>query len=72
MATTFFRILHTAFALLVCAWPVWMYLGVRHLAAPEGFWQEMFLVGIGIWALGSLQVLFLAIAIVWVLFVWDL
>lgn len=72
MATLFLRVLYTLFALAVCAWPAWIYLGFRHLAAPEGFWQEVILGVIGIWALGSLQVFFLVVAIIWVLSIWDL
>ena len=45
---------------LVALTPTWLYLGIRFLLGPEGFWQNLVLFGIGALILGSLQfVLFL-------------
>ena len=40
--------------------PIGIYFLARFIFSPEGFWQELILFGVGIWALGTLQVLFIA------------
>lgn len=39
----------------LCLTPTWVYLLARSLLEPEGFWQNLFLAGLGFWFLGSLQ-----------------
>ena len=41
--------------------PTWVYLLVRLLLSPEGFWQEAALGGCGIYFGGSVQVILLGI-----------
>ena len=38
--------------------PTWFFLVVRFLANPDGFWQNLVLIGLGTWFLGSAQVMF--------------
>jgi hypothetical protein len=54
------------FLLFLLTWgialiPTWLYLIVRFLLNPEGFWQEFFLLGLGLYVLGTIQ-LFMALA----------
>lgn len=67
----FLRVLWSILAIVVCAWPTEVFLIVRYLASPEGFWQELFLAGLGMWVLGSAQLVFLVLAIFWLLLVWE-
>ena len=51
--------------------PVWIWVIAYNVFAPEGFWQNLVLFGLGIYFLGFLQIIFL-VALVFVLFViWD-
>lgn len=52
-------------SLMVVLFPVWTYLIAKHFLSPAGFWQNILLLGVSFWFLGSLQVVFL---ILWVIF----
>jgi hypothetical protein len=41
------------------------------LLAPQGFWQNFFLFGIGIWLLGGTQVLLFFIWIAVLITIWE-
>lgn len=59
---------------LVTFIPVWVYVGARILLQPEGFWQELALGAVGIFALAGLQVMFLIGAFfagIWLYTEWD-
>ncbi len=43
-------------AFVVCFIPTWFYLLVRFAIKPEDFWQEVVLLGVGVVALGCIQV----------------
>ena len=53
---------------IVCGIPAWIFLGVRALVAPQGFWQEMVLGTLGVWVLGGLQVVGIVIFLFLLLF----
>jgi len=46
-----------------CFLPSILYAVFWHLASPEGFWQKMFLAGLGVWFLAATQ---FVLAIVWI------
>lgn len=71
MSELFVRVFRSLIAIVVCAWPIELYFVLRHVASPDGFWQELLLAGFGIWVLGGLQLGFLIIAVVWLLLVWE-
>lgn len=54
----------------VALFPLWLFLIVKHLTDPEGFWQNFVMFSFGLWALGGLQiVLFLVgLAVTFVIF----
>ena len=57
-------------AALFCLTPTWIFLGIRRLADPEGFWQELAVGIIGYVVLGGFQVLCLvgfvfALVLIW-------
>lgn len=56
-----FLIITLAIALL----PAWTYLLIKFFLSPQGFWQNVFLLGISVWVLGGLQVVIL---ILWLIF----
>ncbi len=43
--------------------PVWLYVGARSLLAPHGFFEELFVFGVGVWLLGVFQLALLVIGI---------
>ena len=44
-------------AIIVALIPLWVYLGVRAFLSPDGFWQELIVLGLGAWVLGIVQVI---------------
>ena len=42
---------------LVALIPTWVFLLVKHFTQPEGFWQNFVVYGLGVWFLGSLQLI---------------
>ena len=51
--------------------PTWLYMLAKALLTPEGFWQNLLLLGVGIWALDGLQILLLCGLVYWLYFVWT-
>ena len=54
---------------VLCIWlgaliPLWIYLLARTFLEPHGFWQEVFLAGVGIYILGASQIFFLIAGLV--------
>lgn len=60
--TLVLKILISIFFLIVAFWPTWLFLLVKYLLAPDGFWQNLILFGVGFYFLGFLQIFSL---IVW-------
>ena len=52
------RILATIVGIAIAAIPTLLFFGVRELLSPEGFSQEFFVLGIGIWIFGGMQIVF--------------
>jgi hypothetical protein len=66
-----------AMVLTVICWavlltPLWVYLGVRRIASPEGFWQELVLGVVGVWFGGFVQLILAGLAVMMTLFFWGL
>ncbi len=40
---------------LIALLPTWVYLLIQHIANPQGFWQHLVMVGLGLWVLGGIQ-----------------
>lgn len=51
--------------------PTGLYLLARYLLAPEGFWQNLLLLGVGAWLLGGLQIMLLIGLVYWLYLVWT-
>ena len=66
------KIIASLIALAVALIPFWIWLICRALLAPQGFWQNLVVFGLGAWLLGGLQI-FLLIVFLWFLFtvIWD-
>ncbi len=64
------KFLLTVLALMVSSIPLWMYMGGRSLVSPEGFLQEFFVFGIGLWFLGGAQVVLWVFAGIVLLLIW--
>ncbi len=63
-----------AFSLIlfvICLLPFWLYLLIKLIFAPEGFWQNIFLVGIGVYFLGAIQLALLAILAALLFAIWK-
>lgn len=68
MAKIIIRIGLSLVATVFAPIPVWLFLGMRSMLSPEGFLQNFFVFGLGVWFLGGLQIL-LAIGWIFALFV---
>ncbi|MBI2036765.1 MAG: hypothetical protein HYT14_00170 [Candidatus Liptonbacteria bacterium] len=64
---TILRLLASAVTLAVCLWPLWLYLWVKSVLVPVGFWQNAAMLVGGFYVLGGLQVMF---AILWFAVLW--
>ena len=55
------KFLFALLAFIICGWPTWLYLIVRSLLEPHGFWQELVLGVVGVYFLVAFQILFVFI-----------
>jgi hypothetical protein len=55
----------------VCAIPLWVWLGVHSLVHPVGFWQEIALGIVGMYALGAMQIVLIIVFIFTLTVIWD-
>lgn len=53
------KALLSVFTLVLALIPLWMFIGFRSLLSPEGFFQEFFVFGMGIYFLGFTQIILL-------------
>lgn len=67
----FQRFLWSLLVLVVALIPTWLYLGIRFLMEPTGFWQEMAVAGCGLVFLGGVQLILLVVAIAAWLAIWT-
>jgi hypothetical protein len=51
--------------------PTWIFLIAKHYANPEGFWQNMVLLGFGVWIGGGIQILLIIVFIVALNAIWS-
>jgi hypothetical protein len=63
LALIVFKLFVVLLLTAVCFTPSILYAALWHLASPEGFWQKIFLVGLGVWFLAAIQ---FVLAIVWI------
>ena len=64
------RIWNSFFITLICYIPLWIYLLFRLILNPDGFWQNFFLVGMGVYFLGSLQAVLFLLWLYLMLLIW--
>ena len=50
---------------------VWLYLGIKSFLNPQGFWQNLFLLGFGTFIMGSFQVIFWVVGLVLIVKIWT-
>ncbi|HSE35032.1 MAG TPA: hypothetical protein VLB83_02830 [Candidatus Paceibacterota bacterium] len=71
MVVKVLRVLHTAVAALVCGWPFWYYLFIRHAFGPEGFKEEAMLLCCSFALFAFIQVVFLVVCGGWIWSIWK-
>lgn len=54
--------------MVLCTWafafiPTWFFLFIKTILAPVGFWQNFIVYGVGIYVLGSAQIIFILLGI---------
>ena len=64
-------VLFSVVSLAAALSPVWIYLVVRIMANPNGFWQELALGVAGFWIMGMVQLAFLVVWIMYIIFYWS-
>ena len=65
------RLLWSLIATIICFIPLWMFLGVKLLLKPTGFWQSFVIYGAGIYFLGFIQLLLIVALSVLILLIWK-
>lgn len=68
---TLVKLLISFVSVLVAGIPTWVWLLTRTLLEPDGFWQELVVIGLGVWVLGGLQIFFLILLLFWLIAVWT-
>jgi len=66
------NVLITVAGTAVAAIPTLLFLGMRGFLSPEGFFQEFFVLGIGIWIFGAWQLLFFILWVIGMFFTWTM
>lgn len=61
----------TLVSLVVAAIPLWIWLAAHNMLEPNGFWQEIVVLGLGVWILGGLQIIFVFFLLVWLVALWG-
>lgn len=71
--SVFLRVVLTLLALALCLWPAWLLIGFHGLVNPHGFFQEFFVVGVGLYFLWGAQVFFFLVwvAITAIIWLWE-
>jgi len=72
MGKRIIQLLLSLAATVVGAIPALMFLGARSMLSPEGFLQNFFVFGVGVWLLGGVQIFFLIGWIVALFFIWAM
>ncbi len=65
------RSLLTLAAVAVALIPTWIYLLARLVLDPRGFWQQLVLLGVGVWFLGAVQLILLFILLFAIAAIWS-
>jgi hypothetical protein len=68
---TIFKSFLSLLVLAVMLIPLWFFIGARSILSPEGFFQEFFVLGVGVWILGAAQLGFLVVGILMFVAVWE-
>ncbi len=63
----FFSIISLVIALI----PLWFFMLIKYLLAPQGFWQNLVIYGLGFWFLAAFQVVFLIFWIIVLIGIWG-
>lgn len=67
---TIVKFLFTIGGLLVALIPAWIWLAIRALLGPTGFWQNLLVTGLGVWFLGIAQFFLLALWVMATVSMW--
>ena len=65
------KIVFSVIALGIALIPAWIYWFVHSLLQPQGFWQNLILLGAGVWVLGTLQIIFLVVWFAALIAIWE-
>lgn len=65
------NLLLTVLAAAIGGLPFWSYLFMRSMLTPQGFWQNFFLLGFGLYVLGAAQIVFLILFFVALYVIWG-
>jgi len=61
------NLVFTVISLVIALLPFWVYLLMKYFLNPQGFLQNIFLIGVSMWFLGGLQLIFLIFWMVMIL-----
>lgn len=58
-------------ALTIAFIPTWIFLIIKYIANPEGFWQKLVLFGLGLWVGGGIQFFLAVLFVVALIVIWK-
>ena len=64
------RILLQVIVVLITPIPLWIFMGVRGILNPTGFWQNLVVSGLGLYFLGTAQLFMLVLGIIASVIIW--
>lgn len=64
------QIFLTVAGFVIASLPTIFYLLLKYLLAPQGFWQNLILAGLGLYCFGFVQVCLAIVFIWWLFIVW--
>jgi len=66
----FARFLVVLVAFVICFIPTWIYLFAHWLLEAHGFWQNLFLLGVGVYFLGAVQIVLFIVFLLVIMAAW--
>lgn len=66
-----FKLFLTVLGIAIAGIPSWLYLLMSSALNPEGFWQNLVMVGVGLYVLGGFQFILLIGLFAWLWAVWT-
>jgi len=65
------QVIWSLITLAIALIPLWFWLVIKHMVQPQGFWQNLAIAGLGMFFLGSIQIILLVLWVVLICTMWE-